>query len=142
MNENVLKECKNSLMIPQLLLINPSSMPSSKECFLACHVSKQTKLKDALKSRLSRTNLDKLLRINKKGPDAANFDAKENIDHWFGNGVRRLTSSLHRYPEKRKHLNDACFCSLYYHANMPNLEDEESLAFDDCFCFYNLEFFS
>ena len=141
MNENILKECKNSLMIPQLLLINPSSMPSSKECFLACHVLKQTKLKDALKSRLSRTNLDKLLRINKECPDAANFDAKESIDHWFGNGVRRLTSSPHRYPEKRKHLNDASVVHITM-LTLPNLEDEESLAFDDCFCFYNLEFFS
>ena len=61
MNESVLKECKNSLMIPQLLLINPSSMPGSRECFLVCHVLKQTKLKDALKSRPSRTNLDELL---------------------------------------------------------------------------------
>ena len=94
MNEDILKECKNSLMIPELMLINPVSMPRM--------FSFMSHVKRDLRSRLSRTNLDILLLINEEGPDIANFSAKESIDHWFEDRVRRLTSSTHAYPENKK----------------------------------------
>ena len=39
--------------------------------------SRVSHVKTDWKSRLSRTNLDVLLRINEEGPDVANFDAEE-----------------------------------------------------------------
>ena len=41
---------------------------------------------------------------SKSCPDVPNFDTKENIDYWFGERMRSLTSRTHRYPEKRKRL--------------------------------------
>ena len=127
MNEDVLEECKNSLMIPKLLLINPFSNAKFERMF-----SRMSSVKTDWISRLSCTNLDVLLRINKEGPDVANFDAKESIDHWFGDRVRRLTSSTHRCPEKRKRLNDTSIVNITMLA-LSDLEDEESSALDELF---------
>ena len=97
MNEDILKECKNSLMIPELMLINPVSNAKLVRMF-----SFMSHVKRDLRSRLSRRNLDILLLINEEGPNIANFNAKESIDHWFEDCVRRLTSSTHAYPENEK----------------------------------------
>ena len=94
MNEHALKECKNSLMIPELLLINPFSNAK-----LESHIY-----------------LDVLVRINNEGPDVANFDAKESIDHWFDDRVRRLT---------RKRLNHTSLVDITMLV-LSDLEDEES----------------
>ena len=94
MNEHALKECKNSLMIPELLLINPFSNAK-----LESHIY-----------------LDVLVRINNEGPDVANFDAKESIDHWFDDHVRRLT---------RKRLNDTSLVDITMLV-LSDLEDEAS----------------
>ena len=57
---------------------------------------------------------------------------KESIDHWFGDCMRGLTSSTHRYPEKRKHLNNTSVVDITMLA-LSDLEDEESSALDELF---------
>ena len=56
---------------------------------------------------------------------------KESIDHWFGDCMRGLTST-HRYPEKRKHLNDTSVVDITMLA-LSDLEDEESSALAELF---------
>ena len=81
-------------------------------------------VKSDWRNRLGRDCLDALLRIGEEGPSCEDFDPNPSIDKWFEASVRRLTSSSHRYPEKRRKLNDRSkFVDLTYLV-MSDLEDE------------------
>ena len=86
--------------------------------------SRMSRVKTDWRSRLSHTNLDTLFHIKEEGHDAANFNAKESIDNWFGDRVTRLTSLSHRYPKKRKRLDDTSVVNITMLASS-DLEDEE-----------------
>ena len=108
-------------MIPELLLIHPFSNAKVERMF-----SRMSRVKTDWRSRLTRQNLDALLRIGEEGPTTADFDATQSIDHWFNDRVRRLTSSSHKYPEKRRRLNASTEVDIATLA-MSDLEDEETV---------------
>ena len=123
-NDEVSIECKNVLMIIEILLIIPFSNAMLERMF-----SRMSRVKTDWRSRLSRQNLDALLRIGEEGPEVSDFDANDSIDHWFSDRVRRLTSSTHKYPEKRKRLNDKSVVDIAMLA-LSDLEDEDSNVLD------------
>ena len=126
-NNEVSNECKNVLMIAEILLITPFSNAKLERMF-----SRMSRVKTDWRSRLSCTNLDALLRIGEEGPDVSDFDPSDSIDHWFSDRVRRLTSSTHKYPEKRKCLNNKSVVDIAMLA-LSDLEDEDSSVLDDLF---------
>ena len=57
-------------------------------------------------------------------PSCKEFDPNPSIEKWFEASIRRLTSSLHKYPEKRRKLNDGSKFVDLTDLVMSDLEDE------------------
>ncbi|XP_057291390.1 zinc finger protein 862-like [Hydractinia symbiolongicarpus] len=96
-NEHIRKDCENILHIIEILLCTPFTNAKVERGF-----SRMARVKSDFRSHLSRDMLDACLRINEDGPDICNFDPDPVIDQWYTEKVRRLGSSSHKYPKKRK----------------------------------------
>ena len=118
-NADVKRDCRNALDIIEILLVTPFSNAKLERMF-----SRMARVKSDWRNRLGRDRLDALLRIGEEGPPCEDFDPNPSIDKWFEASVRRLTSSSHRYPEKRRKLdNDSKYVDLA-DLVMSDLEDE------------------
>ena len=51
---------------------------------------------------MGRSRLDASLRIREEGVPVANYSPEAAIYLWFNSKVRRVNSSSHSYPKKRK----------------------------------------
>lgn len=99
-NEGLRKECENILHLIEILLITPFTNAKVERVF-----SRMARVKTDWRNRLSRDRLDNLMRIGEEGPSLSEYSPTEAISSWYNAKVRRLTSSSHKYPEKRKKSN-------------------------------------
>ena len=118
-NADVKRECRNVLDIIEILLVTPFSNAKLERMF-----SRMARVKSDWRNRLSRDRLDALLRIGEEGPSCQDFDPSPSIEKWFEASVRRLTSSSHKYPEKRRKLDDGSKFVDLTDLVMSDLEDE------------------
>ena len=93
----VKEDCDNILHIIEILLCTPFTNAKLERMF-----SRMARVKTDYRNRLSRDLLDACLRVEEDGPTLENFNPDPAISLWFEQKVRRLSSSSHRYPEKRK----------------------------------------
>ncbi len=118
-NADVKRECRNVLDIIEILLVTPFSNAKLERMF-----SRMARVKCDWRNRLSQDRLDALLRIGEEGPSCQDFDPSPSIEKWFEASVRRLTSSSHKYPEKRRKLEDRSKFVDLTDLVMSDLEDE------------------
>ena len=91
-NADVKHKCRNGLDIIEILLVTPFSNAKLERMF-----SRMAYVKSDWHNRL-----DGLLRIGEEVLSSEDFDPNPSIDKWFEASIRRLTSSSHRYPEKKE----------------------------------------
>ena len=118
-NDEIKSDCSNVLYIFELLLITPFTNAIVERMF-----SRMARVKTDWRNRLGRDTLDSLLRISEEGPELDKFDPNPAINLWFDSKVRRLTTSGHKYPEKRRRLQEKDVVDIAT-ITMSDLEDED-----------------
>ena len=118
-NDEIKSDCSNVLHIFELLLITPFTNAIVERMF-----SRMARVKTDWRNRLGRDTLDSLLRISEEGPELDKFDPNPAINLWFDSKVRRLTTSGHKYPEKRRRLQEKDVVDIAT-ITMSDLEDED-----------------
>ena len=88
------------LHIIELLLITPYPNAKLEKMF-----STMGPVKTDWRNRMGRGRLDASLQIREEGVPVANYSPEAAIDLWFNSKVRRVDSSSHSYPKKRKLLH-------------------------------------
>ena len=96
-NDEFNTECQNILHIIELLLITPYSNAKLERMFSA-----MGRVKTDWRNRLGRDRLDASLRIKEEGCPIADYCPDTAIDIWFRSKNRRMNTSSHKYPKKRK----------------------------------------
>ena len=94
-DNNIIKECRNTPDIFEIMLIYPFSNAKLERIF-----SRMNRVKTNWRNWLSREPLDTLLRIGEDRPQVQDFNPDIYIDSWFNSKVRQLNSGPHKYPEK------------------------------------------
>ena len=85
----------------QILLITPSTSAKVDRMF-----SQMERIKIDWRIHLGRDRLDSLLRLSEEGQSLEKFNPTSANDRWFNDKVRCLTSSSHKYPGKRRRLQE------------------------------------
>ena len=131
-SELVVNDCSNILHIIEILLCTPFSNAKLEKMF-----SRMARVKTDYSNRLGRTLLDACLHVSENSVELSCFDPDPAIDQWFAEKVRRISSSSHNYPSKRKSVANKSgeSTSVVDIATISDLEnsDEEFTGFESCF---------
>jgi hypothetical protein len=121
-SEEFRKDCANVLHVIELLLITPFSNAKLERMF-----STMKRVKTDWRNHLGRQRLEANLRISQEsvGNSLDDYCPDAAIDLWFNARVRRLNSSSHRYPKKRKTISSKDDVADITELTMSDLENEE-----------------